>query len=136
MDQTSYTNFDERLSLVNDSNCDIFERDFDNVGPDFNNVFSNFEPHSNDESNFANTKPGVNEIRSKVKLNHPPRAMAGVGENARCVRSHHEMPLSHTRGSSGRWGNVMVSKYTRDIINEVERQAKVSERSPPSSSCV
>ncbi|KAI0275514.1 hypothetical protein BGY98DRAFT_992388 [Russula aff. rugulosa BPL654] len=119
MEQTSYTNFDERLSLVNDSNCDIFERDFDNVGPDFNNVFSNFEPYSNDESNFANTKPSMNEIRSQVKQTHPPRAMAGVGENAR-----------------GRWGNVMVSKYTRDIINEVEKQAKVSVRSTPSSSCV
>jgi hypothetical protein len=52
--------------------------------------------------------------------------MLGVGENSRCVRSHHEMRLSHIRGSSGRWGNVMVSKYTRDVINEVERQAQVS----------
>ncbi|KAI0275517.1 hypothetical protein BGY98DRAFT_992409 [Russula aff. rugulosa BPL654] len=94
MEQTSYINFDERLSLAKHSDCDIFELDFDNVGPDSNN----------NESNFINTSS-------------PPRAMGGVGENAR-----------------GRWGSVMVSKYTRDIINEVERQAKVSGRSSPSSS--
>lgn len=143
MEQMSYTNFDERLSLVNDSNSNIFELDFDNLGPDFNSVFSTVrvEPFSSDdESSFTDTKPDINEIRSHREAYPPPiRAMAGVGENPRYVRSQHEMPLSHIRGSSGRWGNVMVSKYTRDIINEVERQAKVSVRSThgsSASSCV
>ncbi len=123
MEQTSYISFDERLSHVNESNCDVLELDFDSVGPKFNSAFSNVELYSNDEeSNSTNTKPDSNEIRSQA---HPIRAMVGVGENSRCVRSHHEMPLSYMRGSSGRWGNVMVSKYTRAIINEVEKQAKV-----------
>jgi len=37
----------------------------------------------------------------------PSMPMVGVGENAR-----------------GRWGNVMVAKYTREVLDEVEKQAK------------
>ena len=134
MEQTSYINFDERLSQVNESHCDILELDFDNVGTDLNSAFSNVELYSNDdESDFTSTKLEINEIRSDAP---PIRAMLGVGENSRCVRSHHEIPLSHICDFSGRWGNVMVSKYTRDIINEVEKQAKVSVWPSRSSFCV
>jgi hypothetical protein len=55
--------------------------------------------------------------------------MAGVGENLRYARiTPMKDHFSYSLPNSGRWGNVMVSKYTDKLIDECDTQGKVGLR--------
>ena len=89
---SSYTSFDEILSYVNESDCDVFDLDFDKVGPKFDSATSDVaHNYSNDSKSDFRSDSNIYETRSQA---HPRRAMAGVMENSWYVRSHHKMLLS------------------------------------------
>jgi hypothetical protein len=65
--------------------------------------------------------------RSNVFADQQHRAVVGTGMlNARYAIYNSRSLASSSHSFSARWGSVMVSKYTRRLIDEVGKEAEVS----------
>ncbi|KIJ12388.1 hypothetical protein PAXINDRAFT_171197 [Paxillus involutus ATCC 200175] len=122
---SSYEEFDQQSSFIQEG-LDMYPIDIETIQRDSDKVmyysgtglFSNATAGtvtiaSGAGANFAATESEAPRPTSMQPSspNSIKRAMTGVGENPR-----------------GRWGNVMVDVYTKEIIDEIARQASKASR--------